>query len=116
MTQEQQQALVEVPLWALVVIAIVAGFSGEMWRADKDGLSGWALVRRICLRAGASVVFGLSTLGLIWAAGAHLLVAAAIGCVVATLGADVASALYERYLAKRAGLCDVRPRSSDGER
>jgi hypothetical protein len=32
MTQEQQQALVEVPLWALVVIAIVAGFSGEMWR------------------------------------------------------------------------------------
>jgi ABC-type polysaccharide/polyol phosphate export permease len=63
-----------------------------------------------------AVVFGLSTLGLIWAAGAHLLVAAAIGCVVATLGADVASALYERYLAKRAGLCDVRPRSSDGER
>lgn len=107
MTQEQQQALAELPIWVVVVIAIVAGFSGEMWRADKAGLRGWELVYRVVLRAGASVVFGLSTLLLIWAAGAHVLVAAAIGFVVATMGADVASGLYERWLAKRAGMGDV---------
>ena len=107
MTQEQQQALAELPVWVVIVIAVVAGFSGEMWRADKAGLRGWALVYRVILRAGASVVFGLSTMLLIWAAGAHVLVAAAIGFVVATMGADVASGLYERYLAKQAGVCDA---------
>ena len=112
MTQEQQQALAELPIWVVVVIAIVAEFSGEMWRADKAGLRGWDLVYRVALRAGASVVFGLSTLLLIWAAGAHVLVAAAIGFVVATMGADVASGLYERWLAKRAGVCDVPPRET----
>lgn len=108
MTQEQQQALAELPIWVVIVIAIASGFSGEMWRADRDGLRGWALVYRVILRAGASVVFGLSTLLLIWASGAHVLVAAAIGFVVATMGADVASGLYERWIAKRAGVCDVR--------
>lgn len=111
MTQEQQQALAELPLWAVIVIAIVAGTSGEMWRADKSGLRGIDLVYRVVLRAGASVVFGLSTSLLIWVSGAHVLAAAAIGFVVATMGADVASGFYERYLAKRAGVCDVPPRS-----
>ena len=111
MTQEQQQALAELPLWLVVVIAVVAGFSGEMWRADKAGLRGWELVYRVILRAGASVVFGLSTMLLIWAADAHVLVAAAVGFVVATMGADVASGLYERWIAKRAGVCDVPPPS-----
>lgn len=115
MTQEQQQALADLPVWVVVVIAVVAGFSGEMWRADKAGLRGWELVHRVALRAGASVVFGLSTMLLIWAAGAHVLVAAAIGFVVATMGADVASGLYERWLAKRAGVCDVPPKGVQGE-
>lgn len=115
MTHEQQQALADLPIWVVIVIAIAAGFSGEMWRADRDGLRGWALVYRVILRAGASVVFGLSTLLLIWASGAHVLVAAAIGFVVATMGADVASGLYERWIAKRAGVCDVPARhDSDG--
>ena len=106
---EQQAALADVPLWVVIVVAIVAGFSGEMWRADKAGLAGWDLVRRIVLRAGASVVFGLATFALIWASGAHVLVAVAIGCIVSTMGADVASGLYERWIAKRAGVCDVPP-------
>lgn len=107
MTLEQQQALAETPIWVVIVVAVLAGFSGEMWRADKAGLRGWALVYRVILRAGASVVFGLSTMLLVWAAGAHVLVAAAVGFVVATMGADVASGLYERWIAKRAGVCDV---------
>ncbi|WP_213628295.1 phage holin family protein [Pseudomonas sp. Pc102] len=106
MTQEQQQALIELPLWMVALIAIAAGFSGEMWRADKAGLRGWALVHRVVLRAGASVVFGLSTTLLGWSIGANLLAAAAVGFVVATMGADVASGLYERWLAKRAGVRD----------
>jgi hypothetical protein len=108
MTQEQQQAMAELPIWAFMVIAVVAGFSGEMWRADKAGLRGWALFYRVVLRAGASVVFGLAAGLIAWASGAHLLVAAAIMCVIATLGADVASALFERWLAKRAGVCEVK--------
>lgn len=108
MTQEQQQAMAELPIWAFLVIAVVAGFSGEMWRADKAGLRGWALFYRVVLRAGASVAFGLAAGLIAWASGAHMLVAAAIMCVIATLGADVASALFERWLAKRAGVSEVR--------
>ncbi|WP_010490753.1 phage holin family protein [Pseudomonas sp. S9] len=107
MTQEQQHALTEMPVWVVLVIAVVAGFSGEMWRADKAGLRGWELFYRVILRAGASVVFGLATMLMVWASGAAVLVAAGLGFIVATMGADVASALYERWIAKRAGVCDV---------
>jgi len=115
MTHEQQQALADLPIWGVIAVAVAAGFSGEMWRADRDGLRGRELVYRVILRAGASVVFGLSTMLLVWASGAHVLVAAAIGFVVATMGADVASGLYERWLAKRAGVCEVPAKpDSDG--
>lgn len=107
MTHEEQQALVEMPIWVVILLSIVAGLSGEMWRADKAGLHGWELGRRIILRAGASMVFGLATMMLVWAAGAHVLAAAAVGFVVATMGADVASGLYERWVAKRMDVCDV---------
>lgn len=109
MTLEQQQALADTPIWVVIVVAVVAGFTGEMWRADKAGLAGWDLVRRIVLRAGASAVFGLATFALLWAAGGHVLVAVAIGCIVATMGADVASGLYERWMAKRMDVCAVPP-------
>lgn len=117
MTQEQQQAqqaLADLPIWVVMVLAVVSGVSGEMWRADKIGLRGWALFHRVVLRAGASVVFGISTMMLIWVAGAHVLAAAAVGFVVATMGADVASGLYERWLAKRAGVCDLPPSEPQG--
>lgn len=108
MTQEQQ-ALADLPLLLVVLLAIASGVSGEMWRADKEGLTGWALVRRIGLRSGASIVFGASTSLLLWALSVNVFAALAIGYVVATMGADVATALYERWLAKRAGVCDVPP-------
>lgn len=107
MTTEQQQALIELPLWVVAVLAIASGFSGEMWRADKAGLRGWSLVRRVVLRSGASVVFGGATALLLWAVGLNFFAAMAIGFVVATMGADVATVLYERWLAKKAGVCDL---------
>ena len=61
------------------------------------------------LRCGASAVFGLATVMLATALGCSLMTAAAIGSVVACLGADVASGLYARWLAKRAGICDPPP-------
>ncbi|MDT4889370.1 Bacteriophage holin Hol, superfamily III [compost metagenome] len=97
----------------VLLLSVVAGFSGEMWRADRAGLSGWTLVHRIILRAGASVMFGLSTMLLAWAAGAHVLAAAAVGFVIATMGADVASGLYERWVAKRLDVCNVPPREDE---
>ena len=101
MTQEEQRALADLPLWMVIMFVVASGLFGEMWRAEKSGLKGWDLFRRIALRAGASVAFGMATLMLIWGAGAHILVAAAIGFVIATLGADVASGLYERWIAKK---------------
>ena len=68
MTNEQQ-ALAEMPIWLVIVLALVGGVSGEMWRADKDGARGWALMRRLALRSGACIVCGVSAMMLMIAAG-----------------------------------------------
>ncbi|MNJ42206.1 hypothetical protein D3C77_371630 [compost metagenome] len=112
MTNEQQ-ALAEMPIWLVVVLALVGGVSGEMWRADKDGARGWALLRRLVLRSGACIVCGVSAMMLMIAAGMSIWTAGALGCLTAMAGADVAIGLYERWAAKRLGVCDVPP-SSDG--
>ena len=39
MTNEQQ-ALAEMPIWLVIVLALIGGVSGEMWRADKEGARG----------------------------------------------------------------------------
>lgn len=105
--QQVQQTLADMPTWLLILIAL-AGLSGEMWRAEAAGLSIGELVKRITLRCGASAVFGTATAMLALAWGSSLLTAAALGSVVACLGADVASGLYSRWLAKKAGVCEVR--------
>lgn len=33
----EQQALADMPIWLLIVLSMIGGVSGEMWRADKDG-------------------------------------------------------------------------------
>ena len=43
------------------------------------------------------------------AAGMSLWTAGALGCLTAMAGADVAIGLYERWAAKRLGVCDVPP-------
>jgi len=103
MTNEQQ-ALAEMPIWLVIVLALIGGVSGEMWRADKEGARGWSLIRRLALRSGACMVCGVSALMLCYAAGMSIWTAGAIGCLTAMAGADVAIGLYERWAAKRIGV------------
>jgi hypothetical protein len=111
MTNEQQ-ALLDMPIWLVIVLALVGGVSGEMWRADKDGARGWSLLRRLALRSGACVICGVSAIMLLYAAGVSIWAACAFGCLTAMAGADVAIGLYERWAAKRIGVCEVPPRDS----
>lgn len=101
-----QQALMEMPLWLVIVLALLAGLSGEMWRADKAGARGWSLLRRLALRSGACMVCGVSTVMLLYAGGLSIWAASAFGCMTAVGGADVAMRLYERWAIRRLGLPD----------
>lgn len=103
MTNEQQ-ALAEMPIWLVIVLSLVGGVSGEMWRADKEGARGWALVRRLVLRSGACIVCGMAAMMLLIGAGVSVWTAGAFGCLTAMAGADVAIGLYERWAARRIGL------------
>ncbi|MFK3792305.1 MULTISPECIES: phage holin family protein [Pseudomonas] len=115
MTNEQQ-ALLDMPIWMVIVLALLGGVSGEMWRADKEGARGWALLRRLALRSGACVVCGVSAIMLLYAAGVSIWTACAFGCLTAMAGADVAIGLYERWAAKRIGVCEVPERDSHSDR
>lgn len=114
MTNEQH-ALIEMPIWMVIVLSLVGGVSGEMWRADKAGLRGWGLVRRIALRSGACIVCGLSTMMLLYSAGGSIWAAGAFGCLTAMAGADVAIGLYERWAAKRLGVGESPPNHSSAD-
>lgn len=62
----------------------------------------------------AAAVWGLCGLRafyhmLLHASGMSVLAAGSIGCLTAMAGADVAIGLYERWAAKRLGVCDVPP-------
>lgn len=102
-TDQVQQSIADIPTWLLVLVAL-AGLTGEMRRAEAAGLAAGELVKRVLLRFGASGVFGISTVLLAAAWGSSLLAAAGLGSIVAVLGADVASALYEKWLARRLGV------------
>ncbi|MEN5094549.1 phage holin family protein [Pseudomonas protegens] len=114
MTNEQQ-ALLDMPIWLVIVLALVGGVSGEMWRADKEGARGWSLLRRLALRSGACVVCGVSAIMLLYAAGVSIWTACAFGCLTAMAGADVAIGLYERWAAKRIGICEPPSRDSHSD-
>lgn len=105
----EQQALADMPVWLVIVLSLIGGVSGEMWRADKEGMRGWSLVRRLVLRSGACVVCGLSTMMLLHVNGVSIWAASAVGCLTAMAGADVAIGLYERWAAKRLGVCEAPP-------
>ncbi|TPG80569.1 phage holin family protein [Pseudomonas arsenicoxydans] len=115
MTNEQL-ALLDMPIWLVIVLALVGGVSGEMWRADKDGARGWSLLRRLALRSGACMVCGVSAIMLLYAAGVSIWAACAFGCLTAMAGADVSIGLYERWAAKRIDVCDVPPRDTRQDR
>ncbi|CDF95220.1 MULTISPECIES: phage holin family protein [unclassified Pseudomonas] len=111
MTNEQQ-ALLDMPIWLVILLALVGGVSGEMWRADKEGARGWSLLRRLALRSGACVICGVSAIMLLYAFGMSIWSACALGCLTAMAGADVAIGLYERWVAKRIGVGEVPPPDS----
>lgn len=97
----EPQILLDMPLWLVILLALVGGVFGEMWRADKDGASGWALIRRLALRSGACMVCGVSTIMLLYAGGLSIWTAGAFGCLTALAGADVAINGYRRWVTKR---------------
>jgi len=100
----EQQTLLEMPIWLVIVLALLGGVSGEMWRADKAGARGGALLRRLVLRSGACMVCGVSTVMLLYASGLSMWAASALGCLTAVGGADITMGLYERWAIKRLGL------------
>ncbi|WP_095077453.1 phage holin family protein [Pseudomonas sp. Irchel s3h17] len=103
MTNEQQ-ALLDIPVWLVIALTLLGGVSGEMWRADKAGARGWSLLRRLLLRSGSSMICGVSIVMLLYAANLSTWTAGALGCLTAMAGADVAIGLYERWAAKRIGV------------
>ena len=109
------QALLNLPIWLAFILVFIAGLSGEMLRADKDGVRGWSLVRRVVLRSGASVICGVSVVMLLYAAAWSIWVAGAFGCLTAMAGTDVAIGLYERWVAKRIGLEDASRKDFPGD-
>lgn len=109
----EQQTLAELPIWMVIVLSLVGGVSGEMWRADMAGARGWGLIRRLALRSGACVTCGLSTNMMLYALGVSVWAAAAVGCLAAMAGADVAINLYMRWAAKRLGLGQEPPAGSE---
>lgn len=98
-----QQALADLPTWLLILVAL-AGLVGEMRQADVPGVAMSEIIKRVVLRFGSSALFGMATLLLVIAAGSGPYVAGGLGIVVGLLGADVAGALYTRYLSRRAGV------------
>lgn len=104
--QQMQQGLAELPTWLLILIA-VAGLVGEMHKADLPGVPMSEIIKRVVLRFGSNALFGMATLLLALAVWGDIYIAGGLGIVVGLLGADIAGALYTRYLAKNAGVCDV---------
>lgn len=102
-SEQVQQQLADMPTWMLVLIAL-AGLAGEMYRGEMAGLATHELVKRICLRTGASIIFGVVTVLLcVSMLRLDLVAGAALGALAAVLGADLAGALYTRWLARKAG-------------
>lgn len=109
------QALMDLPIWLSFILVLIAGLSGEMLRADKEGVRGLSLLRRLALRSGASVICGVSVVMLLYAAAMSIWIAGAFGCLTAMAGTDVAIGLYERWVAKRIGLEDAPRKNLPGD-
>lgn len=107
--QTEHQTLADVPTLVLILVAL-AGLVGEMRQADVPGVAMGEIVRRVLLRFGSSALFGMATLMLTMWWLNNLMLAGGFGIIFGLLGADIAGALYTRWLAKRAGIGDVERR------
>lgn len=102
--EEAGKAIADIPLWVWVVVSL-AGMSGETWRASLEPEIKWQeVVRRVALRTGACALFGMATYLIATATGTHPGGAAGLAIICGLIGADSASALYERYVAKKLGI------------
>jgi len=108
----EQYALLDMPLWLVITLPLLGGVAGEMWRADKEGVRGWPLVRRLTLRSGSSMICGVSAIMLLHAANVSIWAVCAGGCLTAMAGTDVVIGLYERWAAKRMGVPDLSSRDT----
>ncbi|MGK9047977.1 pyocin R2, holin [Stutzerimonas chloritidismutans] len=104
--QQMQQSLADLPAWMLILVAL-AGLTGEMWRAEAAGVAVGVLVKRVLLRFGSSALFGVSMLMFVYWLKQDYLLAGAMGIAVGLIGADISGGIYSRYLAKKAGVCNV---------
>ncbi len=112
---ETAKAVAELPLWLVVLLAMSSGLTGEMMRASSmTGLSWQQIVARIGMRFGAAGLVGIAVFMLAFAYSTHPYVAAALCIFSAMLGGDLASTLFERWAAKRLGVCEVPPRGRPG--
>ncbi len=104
------KAIAEIPLWMAILLALASGLSGEMLRASTLLDLTWKqLAARISMRFGAGGLVGIAVFMAAYALAVHPYLAAAFCIFSAMLGGDVASSLFERWAAKRAGLCEVPP-------
>jgi hypothetical protein len=104
-----QYALLDMPLWLFITLPLLGGVAGELWRADKEGVRGGPLVRRLAMRSGSSMICGASAVMLLHAADVSLWAACAGGCLTAMAGTDVVLGFYERWTARRLGVRDALP-------
>tara|TARA_R110002051_G_scaffold163921_4_gene235138 strand:+ start:1033 stop:1377 length:345 start_codon:yes stop_codon:yes gene_type:complete len=100
--QQAARSLADLPLWVVIILAMASGVSGELWRVSREKDLEWPdIAKRVALRFGASVMFGLATFMLALYFAENVLFAAACCIIIGTMGADVASALYERWVARK---------------
>lgn len=105
---EVVKMLEELPLWFVILLAFASGFSGELWRASKNADISWGeIIKRVCLRLGASVMFGFATFLLALYMFSNMIVAVFCCIVIALLGADVVSVIYERAAARQLANVDL---------
>ena len=93
------KAIAEIPLWMAILLALASGLSGEMLRAS-------ALIELSWRQIAAGLV-GIAVFMAAFALAVHPYLSAALCIFSAMLGGDVASSLFERWAAKRAGVCEV---------
>lgn len=103
------KAIVEIPLWMAILLALASGLSGEMLRASALINLTWRQIAcRIGMRFGAAGLVGIAVFMGAFALSVHPYLSAALCIFSAMLGGDVASSIFERWAAKRAGVCEVR--------
>ena len=91
----------------VLILVALAGLVGELRQADKAGLAWAELLKRVLLRFGSSALFGMATLMFVYWLKQDYLLAGALAIGVGLIGADVAGGIYARYLAKKAGVCEL---------